>query len=112
MSDDCIFCKIVRGEIPAKVVLRDEATLAFEDINPQAPVHVLVIPTEHFDDAHAVPGSVLEAMYATAERVARERGVVDSGYRMVFNRGADAGQTVFHAHLHVLGGRRLGWPPG
>ena len=112
MSADCIFCGIVAGSVPARVVARDDATLAFEDINPQAPVHVLVIPTEHFDDAHAVPGSVLEAMYAMAERVVGEKGVRDSGYRMVFNRGADAGQTVFHAHLHVLGGRRLGWPPG
>lgn len=113
MSDpDCLFCKIVRGEIPSKTVARDEATLAFEDINPQAPVHVLVIPLEHMDDAHAVPGATLEAMFATARRVAEERGVAASGYRMVFNRGADAGQTVFHAHLHVLGGRHLAWPPG
>lgn len=108
----CLFCRIVRGEIPATVVARDGATLAFEDVNPQAPVHVLVVPVEHSDDAHAVPGATLEAMYAMAARVAAEKGVAESGYRMVFNRGRDAGQTVFHAHLHVLGGRPLGWPPG
>ncbi len=112
MSDDCLFCRIVQGEIPSKTVARDDMTMAFEDINPQAPVHVLVIPLEHHDDAHAVPGATLEAMYAMAGRVAAERGVAESGYRMVFNRGRDAGQTVFHAHLHVLGGRPLGWPPG
>ncbi len=109
---DCLFCKIVAGEIPARVVARDDTTLAFEDINPQAPVHVLVIPLEHYDDAHALPGAVLEPMYAMARRAAEEKGVAQSGYRMVFNIGRDSGQTVFHAHLHVLGGRRMAWPPG
>lgn len=112
MSNDCLFCRIVRGEIPATVVARDAATIAFHDLDPQAPVHVLVIPLEHFEDANSVPGAVLESMFAMARRVADEKGIVEGGYRMVFNRGRDAGQTVFHAHLHVLGGRRLGWPPG
>ncbi len=109
---DCIFCKIVAGEIPSRPVARDDSTLAFEDINPKAPVHVLVIPLEHHDDAHALPGPVLEAMYAMARRVAEEKGIAQRGYRMVFNIGPDAGQTVFHAHLHVLGGRHMAWPPG
>jgi histidine triad (HIT) family protein len=109
---DCIFCKIVRGEIPSREVARDQMTLAFEDLNPQAPVHVLVIPIEHHDDAHALPGATLEAMYAMARRVTEEKGIAQSGYRMVFNIGPDSGQTVFHAHLHVLGGRRMAWPPG
>ena len=112
MSADCLFCRIGRGEIPSKTVARDGVTMAFEDIDPQAPVHVLVIPFEHYDDAHALPGDVLEAMFAMARRVAEEKGVAEGGYRMIFNRGRDAGQTVFHAHLHVLGGRALGWPPG
>lgn len=110
-DSNCLFCRIAGGAIPASVVARDDLTLAFEDIHPQAPVHVLVIPLEHFEDAHAVPGEVLEAMLAMAARVAEQRGLA-GGYRMVFNRGADAGQTVFHAHLHVLGGRPLAWPPG
>ena len=110
--EDCLFCKIVRGEIPSREVARDALTLVFEDINPQAPVHVLVIPLEHHDDAHALPGAILEAMYAMARRVAAEKGIAQSGYRMVFNIGPDAGQTVFHAHLHLLGGSRMAWPPG
>ena len=110
---DCIFCRIVAGEIPAKVVAQDELALAFEDLNPQAPTHVLVIPKHHVRDIKDEwPAGLLEAVFALANRVAEERGVTASGYRAVFNYGPDAGQTVFHAHLHLLGGRPLGWPPG
>lgn len=113
MSDpNCIFCKVVAGELPSKTVHRDDTVLAIEDINPQAPVHVLVVPVEHARDVHGVPGETLERMYAVARRIADERGVAESGYRMVFNIGPDSGQTVFHAHLHLLGGRRMAWPPG
>lgn len=109
---DCIFCRIIAGELPSKTVHRDDSVVVIEDVNPQAPVHVLVLPVEHARDVHDVPAPTLEHMYSVARRVAEERGVADSGYRMVFNMGPDSGQTVFHAHLHVLGGRRLAWPPG
>lgn len=110
---DCVFCGIVAGEVPADVVASNERVLAFRDINPQAPLHVLVIPREHVRDVHAIrDGSLLVAMYDLARDVAVANGVADSGYRLVFNSGPDAGQTVFHAHLHVLGGRKLAWPPG
>ncbi len=113
MTDpNCIFCKVVAGELPSKTVHRDDTVVAIEDISPQAPVHVLVVPVEHARDVHELPGDTLEHMYAVARRIADERGVADSGYRMVFNIGPDSGQTVFHAHMHVLGGRRMAWPPG
>lgn len=110
---DCLFCKIVAGEIPADVVADNDAALAFRDIAPQAPTHVLVIPKVHQPNAaelarHA-PES-LTSVFAMAAQVAEHEGLSD--YRAVFNTGAGAGQTVFHAHLHVLGGRNLGWPPG
>jgi histidine triad (HIT) family protein len=115
MSDDCPFCRIVAGEIPAAVVRDDPDTLAFRDIGPQAPVHVLVIPKAHHPDAAAVlaadPG-LLASIYATAVAVAEDEGIAEGGYRAVFNTGSDGGQTVHHAHLHLLGGRRLTWPPG
>ena len=111
---DCLFCKIAAGDIPSDVVAEDEITLAFRDINPQAPVHVLVIPRDH----HANVGDLavedpiaLAAVIATARRVARQEGIEDSGYRLVFNTGDHAGQTVHHVHGHVLGGQALGWPP-
>lgn len=111
--DDCLFCKIVAEEIPADVVHRSERALAFRDINPQAPTHVLVIPTDHHINAaelaQADP-SVMAELFEVADLVARQEGLI--GYRQVFNTGAEAGQTVFHAHLHVLGGRGLTWPPG
>jgi histidine triad (HIT) family protein len=110
---DCIFCGIAAGEVPATVVAENGAALAFQDLNPKAPVHVLVIPREHVDDVHAIrDGATLVAMYDLARQVASERGVADGGYRLVFNIGADSGQSVLHAHLHVLGGRKLDWPPG
>ncbi len=114
MSDpDCLFCKIVAGEIPADVVHRTETTVAFRDLNAQAPTHVLVVPTSHQPDAASLaaadPAGVGQ-LVAAAHEVAAAEGL--EGYRMVFNTGAAAGQTVFHVHLHVLGGRDLGWPPG
>lgn len=112
--DDCIFCKIVEGEIPAEIVHADETTVAFRDLNPQAPTHVLVIPRSHYENAAELarhePASVA-AMISAASSVAADEGL-DQDYRFVFNTGAGAGQTVFHAHLHVLGGRPMGWPPG
>jgi histidine triad (HIT) family protein len=112
---ECLFCSIVTGEIPAEKVVESERTVAFRDINPQAPVHVLVVPREHYPDLAAVAaaGEGLLAEIATqAHRVAVEQGVADSGYRVVFNTGEDGGQTVGHVHAHVLGGRPLAWPPG
>ncbi|HEY6480361.1 MAG TPA: histidine triad nucleotide-binding protein [Streptosporangiaceae bacterium] len=112
---ECLFCSIVTGEIPAEKVVESERTVAFRDINPQAPVHVLVIPREHYPDLAAVAaagGGLLEEIATQAHRVAVTLGVADSGYRVVFNTGPDAGQTVAHAHAHVLGGRPMAWPPG
>ena len=111
----CLFCRIVAGEIPATVVRQDEATVAFRDINPQAPTHVVVVPRAHHADAGALAaadpalsGAVLHA----AASVAESEGIDKDGYRLVFNTGAGAGQTVFHVHCHVLGGRTMTWPPG
>ncbi|MFM7599465.1 MAG: HIT domain-containing protein [Actinomycetota bacterium] len=112
---DCLFCAIVRGDIPAAVVLRTDRILAFRDIDPKAPVHVLVIPVDHHPDvpAAALADPVLGAeLLQAAAQVAVAEGVADSGYRLVANTGSDGGQTVHHAHLHVLGGRGLTWPPG
>jgi histidine triad (HIT) family protein len=109
--DDCLFCKIVAGEIPATVVHRTARTLAVRDINPQARSHVLVLPVDHYEDALALASSapdVLAEVVAAGAKVARVEGIAESGYRLVFNTGEDAGRTVFHAHLHVLGGERLG----
>jgi histidine triad (HIT) family protein len=112
--DDCLFCKIVAGEIPADVVHTTERTVAFRDINAQAPTHVLVVPRQHFANAAelAAGDPVASAeLVTTAAAVATAEGHPDD-YRLVFNTGAGAGQTVFHTHLHVLAGRDLGWPPG
>ena len=114
-NQDCLFCKIVAGQIPAQVVYNDERVLAFQDINPQAPVHVLVIPREHIEslnDAGRGDEAPLGHLLRVAARVANEQGVAESGYRTVVNTGAGAGQSVFHLHLHVIGGRALSWPPG
>lgn len=109
----CLFCKIVAGEIPATLIHSDELVVAFEDINPQAPHHILIIPVAHFENAaelaSADPAS-LGAIFKVAAKIATQRGL--EGYRSVFNTGAAAGQSVFHAHLHLLGGRAFGWPPG
>lgn len=113
MTDDCLFCRIIRKEIPAKIVAEDDQCVAFRDINPQAPTHVLVIPREHVASLNeATDAAMLGRLQLFAARVARAEGLAERGYRTVINTNADAGQTVFHVHLHLLGGRRLGWPPG
>jgi histidine triad (HIT) family protein len=113
MPPDCIFCRVANGELDAKIVHRDPDVVALEDVRPVAPVHVLVIPTRHFDNARGLDnGAILAKMFDVAHQVAREKGVAESGYRLVFNVGPDAGQSVDHVHLHVLGGRRMAWPPG
>ena len=110
---DCLFCRIIRGEIPAKVIAQDEHCVAFRDINPQAPVHVLVIPRVHVASLNEVRDpEVVGRMHLLAAEVARSEGLSERGYRTVINTNADAGQTVFHIHLHVLGGRSMDWPPG
>lgn len=111
---DCLFCKIVSGDVPAKIVREDEHTVAFRDINPQAPVHVLVIPKAHHPNLGALSAEpeLLAAVAAQAQQVAIDEGIAETGYRVVFNTGTGAGQTVFHVHAHVLGGRGLNWPPG
>lgn len=110
---DCLFCKIVRGEIPAQKVAETAECLAFRDIAPKAPVHVLVIPKTHYGSLDAVPSAdVIGAMGMLAQQVARQEGIAERGYRCVINTGAEGGQTVGHVHLHLLGGRGLGWPPG
>ena len=111
---DCLFCRIIKGEIPAKKVYEDEFTFAFEDINPQAPVHALVVPKKHLTglkEAHAEDAEIIGRCHLTAARIASERGVED-GYRTVLNVGPGAGQSVFHLHVHVIGGRPMKWPPG
>ena len=116
MTDsDCLFCKILAGDIPSEEVASSEGTYAFRDINPGAPTHVLVVPRRHIDSAAAVTAddaATLAEVIATAQEVARREGIADSGYRLVFNVGDDALNSVPHLHLHVLGGKRLGWPPG
>ena len=113
---DCLFCKVVAGEVPAKVVKRTGEAVAFRDIDPKAPTHVLVIPTQHIPAVRDArdPGSdlLLGRLLTFAAQVATELGLDAKGYRIVANTGADAGQTVDHLHFHVLGGRRLTWPPG
>lgn len=116
MSDDsCLFCKIIAGEIPGDFVHQDERCVVIRDINPQAPVHVLVIPKEHLeslDDAAQKDEQLLGHLLRVGARVANEQGHAESGYRTVINTGAGAGQSVFHLHVHVLAGRPLSWPPG
>jgi histidine triad (HIT) family protein len=111
---DCLFCRIIRGEIPAKKVYEDNETLVFEDIDPQAPTHVLIIPKRHVVDlkeAQAEDAEIIGKLHLVAAKIARERKI-ENGYRTVFNVGPGAGQSVFHLHLHLLGGRPLSWPPG
>jgi histidine triad (HIT) family protein len=113
MADDCLFCRIVRGEIPAKIVKETPECIAFRDINPQAPVHVLVIPREHVESLNTTRDPALVGRLAlVAAEIARSEGIHDTGYRAIINTNANAGQTVFHIHLHLLGGRRMAWPPG
>ena len=112
---NCLFCRIVAGEIPAKVVFKDEHLIAFQDINPQAPMHVLIIPRRHvatLNDLSPTDDALVGEMVRRAAAIAKEHGHSERGYRTVFNCNADAGQSVFHIHLHVLGGRPMAWPPG
>ncbi len=113
--ENCPFCGIVSGKVSSQQVYADDHVLAFRDRNPQAPVHVLVIPRAHvsgINDPRAEDGEVLVALIHAANEIARREGIAESGYRLVWNVGPHAGQSVFHLHLHVLGGRLLGWPPG
>lgn len=112
---NCIFCRIASGDIPASVVYQDDQVVAFRDLNPQAPTHVLVVPRRHIatlNDLGEGDAELVGRMYLAARQIAADEGVAERGYRTVFNCNAEAGQSVFHLHLHVLGGRPMGWPPG
>jgi histidine triad (HIT) family protein len=112
-TDSCLFCRIVRREIPASIVWEDEHALAFRDIDPKAPTHVLVIPKRHFASLNEAPDAVLLGRLLLAAReIAEGEGIAADGYRTVINTGADGGQTVSHLHVHLLGGRHMNWPPG
>lgn len=113
MPDPCLFCRIVQKEIPAQIVAENDDMVAFRDINPQAPVHILIVPREHVPSLNQVRDPALVGKLATfAAELASREGIAERGYRTVINTNADAGQTVFHLHLHLLGGRHMGWPPG
>lgn len=112
---DCLFCKMVSGEIKPDVVFEDDDVLAFRDVNPQAPMHVLVIPKTHIATVNELDennAGVISQIYLVARKLAQDSGVAEDGYRLVMNCNAGAGQSVFHIHLHVLGGRQMNWPPG
>jgi len=112
---DCLFCKIIAGEIPSAKVYEDDKIFAFRDIEPQAPVHILIIPKEHIASANELTeenASIVGHIFAVAAKIAKEEGIADGGYRIVNNCGEDGGQTVKHLHFHMLGGRSLQWPPG
>ncbi len=112
---NCIFCKIIEKKIPSKIIYEDDAVTAFEDVNPQAPVHTLVVPKKHIPNIHSMSESDRELvghLFFTARKIAEDKGLDAKGYRMVINNGQGAGQTVFHLHLHILSGRRFSWPPG
>lgn len=112
---DCLFCGIVDGKVKANVVYQNDRVVAFKDINPKAPVHVLIIPRKHIAgvlDVAADDGAMIGEIFQVAARLARELGIAESGFRVVVNSGADSGQSVFHLHYHLLGGRQMGWPPG
>ncbi|MEA3421086.1 MAG: histidine triad nucleotide-binding protein [Acidobacteriota bacterium] len=113
--EDCIFCKIINKKIPASIIYEDEKIIAFDDIKPQAPVHVLLIPKEHYASLNDVPDgdeSILIHLLLKARQIAYDKGIGEDGYRLVLNTGGNSGQEVFHIHLHLLGGRRMTWPPG
>ncbi len=115
LVDDCVFCKIAAGEIPAKLVYSDSEFVAFSDINPQAPVHLLVIPKKHYADvveAERKDPAMLSRLFSVITRLAAEQDLLPEGFRVVANTGPNGGQTVKHLHFHVLGGRFMGWPPG
>lgn len=112
---DCLFCKIIKGEIPSAKVYEDNKVYAFRDIEPQAPVHILIIPKEHIASANELTeenASIVGHIFAVAAKIAKEEGIAEGGYRIVNNCGEDGGQTVKHLHFHMLGGRSLAWPPG
>ena len=114
-NEDCLFCKIVAGEIPADIVYESDTAIAFRDINPQAPTHVLIIPRRHIatiNDIAEEDQSLVGSLYTAAREIAQKDGIADVGYRVVMNCNEAAGQTVFHIHLHLVGGRAMGWPPG
>jgi histidine triad (HIT) family protein len=114
-EQDCLFCKILSGDIPADIVYESDSAIAFRDINPQAPTHVLIIPRKHIatiNDIGEDDQQIVGSLYLAAKEIARAEGISDEGYRAVMNCNEGAGQSVFHIHLHVLGGRALGWPPG
>jgi len=113
VSSTCLFCRIVAGEIPAKLVTETDDCIAFRDINPQAPVHVLVVPRQHVASLNeARDAAMIGRLHQVAAQIAKTEGIAEKGYRTVINTNADGGQTVFHLHLHLLGGRHLSWPPG
>ncbi len=112
---DCLFCKIINNTIPSSKVREDAHTFAFNDINPQAPVHILVVPKEHYSGIHEVPkekARVISDLFGAVQAIVKEKGLVDKGYRLVMNSGAKAGQSVDHIHVHILSGRDMHWPPG
>lgn len=114
-TESCIFCKIIRKEIPAAVIYEDERILAFKDINPQAPIHILLIPKDHFATLNDLPEDkkeVISHIFSKARSIAAEMGIKERGYRIVLNTEKESGQEVFHIHFHLLGGRRMTWPPG
>ena len=113
--ESCLFCKIINKEIPASMVFEDEKMIAFNDINPQAPIHILLIPREHFSSLNEIPEekkNILSHILLKARQIAQEKGFAEKGYRIVLNTARDSGQEVFHIHFHLLGGRRMQWPPG
>lgn len=113
--EDCLFCRIVDKKIPAELIFEDDLIVAFNDINPQAPVHILIIPKEHFASLNDIPDEkkdLLGHILFRARRIAQNMGIQERGYRIVLNTGKESGQEVFHIHFHLLGGRRMTWPPG
>ncbi len=114
-ASDCLFCKILAGDVPAELVYESNEAIAFRDINPQASSHVLIIPRQHIETINDLgPGdaALVGNLFLVAQQIAKDEGIAENGYRVVMNCNSDAGQTVFHLHLHMLGGRRLNWPPG
>lgn len=115
MADDCIFCKIIKGDIPAKIVFRDDRVVAFEEIKPQAPIHILIVPVKHIPtllDLTEDDQGLMGYIYTVINHIAKEKSIDESGFRLIVNCKKDAGQEVFHIHIHLIGGRKFGWTPG